>query len=614
MTKAEQASPANIYAERVGHFTAQRDHYARNWNRLANARLLLFVAVALSFGLGWWLALPLLYALAALFTVGFIGVVVYHQQLGRLRQRYADLVEINAEGTLRLRRDWAALPLRQAPVPSPADPRAADLDLIGHASLQHLLGTAHTPIGQATVQEWLLNPATPALVLQRQAAVAELAAQIDYRDELALGGKQVAAQQSDYERFLAWTEGANWFAPNARLVWLTRLLTLLTLGGLLAQALGFTIYSFWLLCLPANIVLTLTLGRRAASVIEQVSARQETIRAYAGLFRLIAGQSFSAPLLRQFQQRLSAGGLRADQQMQRLGLIMAFADLRLNMYFVVIQLLTLWNFHILWLLERWQQVAGQQARSWLAALGEMEALAALAALAHDNPDWTFPTVSADVGPRLLAQRLGHPLLPPHVRVSNDVEIGPPGTFLLVTGSNMSGKSTLLRAIGMNVVLAQAGAPVCAAHLALPPLALGTSVRIQDSLEQGVSYFMAELQRLKMVVAAARAARGGASRQLFLLDEILHGTNTAERQIAARQIIRYLLDAGAIGAVSTHDLSLAEDPALLESSRPVHFTETFTRGPDGPAMHFDYRLRPGLATSTNALKLMELVGLMEASPH
>jgi len=268
-----------------------------------------------------------------------------------------------------------------------------------------------------------------------------------------------------------------------------------------------------------------------------------------------------------------------------------------------------WDFHVLYALERWQRNTGGQARRWLDALGEAEALAALAALAHDNPDWTFPEIATGTTPIVEATSLGHPLISSAARVTNDVRIGPPGSFLLVTGSNMSGKSTLLRAIGCNVVLAQAGGPVCATAMRLTPVSIHTAIRVSDSLEKGVSYFMAELQRLKQVVEAARAEREAGERTLlYLLDEILHGTNTAERQVAAQRIISHLLEQGAIGAVTTHDLALAADPALVEASHPVHFTEFFERTNGRPIMTFDYHLRPGVATTTNALKLMEVVGL------
>ncbi len=201
-------------------------------------------------------------------------------------------------------------------------------------------------------------------------------------------------------------------------------------------------------------------------------------------------------------------------------------------------------------------------------------------------------------------------MPADIAVANDVEVGPPGTFLLVTGSNMSGKSTLLRAIGVNVVLARCGGPVCADSLELPPLRVWTSMRVDDSLAGGVSFFMAELQRLKHVVDGAESASGPA-RALYLLDEILQGTNTAERRVAARTVIRRLLESGALGAVTTHDLTLADSEDLEEDSVPVHFTETVGSGEDEGLM-FDYKLRSGIATSTNALKLLGLVGLSDSS--
>jgi DNA mismatch repair ATPase MutS len=285
---------------------------------------------------------------------------------------------------------------------------------------------------------------------------------------------------------------------------------------------------------------------------------------------------------------------------------MELAEVRFSpMLHGVLQLVFLWDFQVVRGLERWRTRTGVAVRGWLAALGEVEALAALATLRHDNPDWQFPEILEEGPARMEAASLGHPLLPRARRVSNDVQVGPPGSFLLITGSNMSGKSTLLRAIGLGAVLAQAGAPVCAAAMRLTTVRPHTSMRIHDSLEAGLSFFMAELMRLKAIVEAARAP--GAP-LLYLLDELLQGTNTAERQIAARTIISHLLERGAIGAVTTHDLALADTPALADAARAVHFTETVEPGPGGGAMTFDYRLRPGLATSANALKLMEMLGL------
>ena len=264
-----------------------------------------------------------------------------------------------------------------------------------------------------------------------------------------------------------------------------------------------------------------------------------------------------------------------------------------------------WDVHVLVALERWKERSGHRVGDWLDATGEAEALAALAALAADHPDWTMPALDPDAH-TVEARALGHPLIAPGICIRNDVEIGPAGSFLLVTGSNMSGKSTLLRALGLNAVLAQAGGPVCAARLRMPPLRVVTSMRVDDSLAEGVSYFMAGLQRLKMVVEAARSPGGVTPRTLYLLDEILQGTNSAERRVAARTVLRHLLETDAIGAVTTHDLSLAEADDLTTRGVAVHFTESVDDGAEGLA--FDYRLRSGIAKSTNALKLLEMAGL------
>ncbi len=251
-------------------------------------------------------------------------------------------------------------------------------------------------------------------------------------------------------------------------------------------------------------------------------------------------------------------------------------------------------------LERWKLRAGRHVKAWMRTLGHMEALASLATFAHENPDYAYPDVK-DGEPRFAAARLGHPLLPRDRRVTNDVSLEGAGAALLVTGSSMSGKSTLLRAVGVNAALALAGAPVCASSLSLSPVRVRTSMRIKDSLEHGVSHFYAELTRLKRVVDGAN----GGERVLFLLDEILHGTNARERQIGARAVVRHLVAQGAIGAVSSHDMGLA----VLEQEtagrvRNMHFEELVVED----RMTFDYKLKPGVVTSANALRLMKIVGI------
>ena len=600
--------PGEMYIERRARFGALRDDYNRRRYRAANLCVALFVGILLFLALGIWRG-SVYFLVAALLGVTFVIAFRRQAQLDHEHNRFATLYLINDEGPARIAREWSALPLRQPPAPTTDSQYAFDLDLLGHASLQHLLNTATTPAGQTVLESWLLDPTTPTTVRQRQAAVAELAPNVDFRDELTLFGRLSGMNQAAYERFLAWAEGEPWLLGRPVLVWMSRILPVCTILAVIASLASLTTYPVWLGFVVLNLLVTQAGGKEVERIIDQVAERQAVFLPYAGLFARIASEPFESPLLQRIQRDLATGDLDADTEMRRLGRIMQFGDLRLAIFFPLIQAFLLWNFHTLWLLEGWQRTAGPHVRRWLETLAELEALAALATLTFDNPEWTFPDITEEQPAMLTARDLGHPLLAPGVRIGNDVSVGPPGTFLLVTGSNMSGKSTLLRAIGLNIVLAQAGGPTCATALRLPPIALATSMRIQDSLEYGVSYFLAELRRLKDVVDDACAAKESGQRTpFFLLDEILHGTNTSERQIAARRIVRYLLALGATGVVSTHDLTLGDAPDLKAVSQQVHFTEDFTRGPDGPTMHFDYRLRPGIATSTNALKLMEIVGL------
>jgi DNA mismatch repair ATPase MutS len=265
--------------------------------------------------------------------------------------------------------------------------------------------------------------------------------------------------------------------------------------------------------------------------------------------------------------------------------------------------LFLWSLNVLVALEKWRALHARDARTWFQALGQLEALSSIATLAHDHPDWAFATVDASAD-RIDAVAIGHPMLREDVRVANDVTLGPIGSVLLITGSNMSGKSTMLRAIGVNTALAYAGAPVCAVSFRLPRVRLYTSINVRDSLAIGASLYMAQLARLKEIVEAARAAPTDEP-CCYLFDEILSGTNSADRTTAVRAIVHELLQLNAIGALTTHDLALAADPEIARHATPVHFSETID--PDSASMSFDYRMRPGVVQWSNALALMRLMG-------
>jgi hypothetical protein len=594
------------YASRRDRYASERDGLTQRWNRVANLRLIAFVAFAAGAVWAVWARrwLPVVPAVVAL--VGFVVLIVVHRRLGRRRMRTAILYDLNDEGEKRVRRAWDDLPLRHAFRATPDHPFAADLDLFGRASVYHLLETVETPMGKSRLRGWLLGPASAVEVPERQAAVAELAPLLDWRQELALRGRRAGEDRPDPAPFLRWAEGEPWLAHRRGLVWAARAsVGLLIVTGIL-DIVGVLGFPLWVAFLVLNLVLSQVLGRGASEPITTAAAQHTALVSYAELLAHLDSRRADAPLLRRLQERLVSDRGSAHEQVRRLHRLTAWAVPPGSIAYLPLQALACWDIHVLDALERWQGTSGKRVRGWLETIGAVEALAALAGLAHDEPAWVYPEVD-EAASRFEARGLGHPLLADEVRVTNDVEVGPPGTFLLVTGSNMSGKSTLLRAIGVNIVLAGAGGPVCASALRMPPVALWTSVRVQDSLERGVSFFMAELLRLKQVVDAARDVEPGEPRLFYLLDEILQGTNTAERQIAARRIVRGLVDYGAIGAVSTHDLTLADGPELSGVARLVHFRDTVAETAAGPSMGFDYRLRSGLATSTNALRLMELVG-------
>lgn len=627
MTEPSQTEPSQtepihaLYAERLLRFGLERDKLQRTARLLANARLGCFLLAAVAAAAGLWQFDGVVYWLLGVgggFGALFVLLVMRHDKVLKALDRSEQLWTLNGEAVLRLDRKWDKLPHLSFPDAVGDDPVARDLDLfhadVRRASLYQLLGTANTPPGRAALAQWLLHPATPEEIAARQQAVQELAPLLDWRQELAYRGREMARLPPDTGPFLTWAEGTPRMVTSPLRVWVPRLLVGITVT-LMALHIAGVLPAFWLGMIVVNLLYTAWQGGSARETFEQVSWRERAFRHFSQLFQPLGETRFDAARIQTLQQALVSDGLTAHQQMKRLDAINGYADLRHSgLLHLGLQALTLWDFHVLYALERWQQRVGRAVRQWFSVLGEMEALSALAALTHDHPDWTFPeVVSAGSGEaELVASGLGHPLLPPAGCVRNDVTVGPPSTFLLVTGSNMSGKSTLLRAIGVNTVLAQAGGPVLATSLRLSPVELGTSFRVQDSLEEGVSFFMAELQRLKEIVDHASRNGGGDGRTLlFLLDEILQGTNVFERQVAVRHVILHLLDQSALGAVSTHDLSLADAEGLSGAAQAVHFTESYERDADGPHMHFDYLLRPGVAPTSNALKLLEIVGLGRA---
>jgi hypothetical protein len=480
----------------------------------------------------------------------------------------------------------------------PAHPYAADLDIFGPSSLYAHLCAARTGNGQATLARWLSQGSPVADIQKRQGAVAELASLLPLRRDLWLAGG-LLKQQVREDALEAWLS-----APAT----VVRLPARIATGVLGVLGLG-ALYAFWdpriIAAAAALVLVQRALVFRYRGLVQKVESnvfqRTYELRTLARVAGLLQRQRFTDAHLAALVAGLSDNGQTAGKTITRLVRLVDWLESRRNQLFGIIAWALLLPEQLSFAIESWRARHGQAAVRWLAILGEMEALSSLATFAFEHPGFTFPTLLPSDQPQFTATALGHPLIPQATRVCNDLVLNNDLRLLVVTGSNMSGKSTLLRTVGVNLVLAQAGAPVCAHELRATPLHIGASLRAQDSLEQGVSRFFAEIKRLHQILQLAEKTPPA----IFLLDEILNGTNSIDRREGAAAVVRRLVELGAIGLVTTHDLALsdlAEAPELHGSN--IHFQDSL----DGDRLIFDYRIRPGVVTRRNALDLMRLVGI------
>lgn len=567
--------------------------------------------------LGWAETGPplLMFFIAALVFFGFVAVVGYHEYVDDLRQTAERRSDLFQRQLGRLERNWDNVPEMKVQVADEHRAVAGDLDLFSRGGLYHFINRAHTPSGKTTLRDWLTIPATPNEIQRRQEAVKLLSTKRDFCDKLDLHGSLLAASDTGPVAFTEWASSPDWYQGRNAILWVMR--GLAAVGVILTALVLFKILPFvWIYALIGLIVLNVVINGfyigGVHDIFNQITAGRNEIRHYAELLELVDGLPDKPEKLAELKTNMNSGATSFRTALQQLQRTLKLAGGRRSalmfLPYIVGQLLIFWDFDILRRLEKWKQAHGSSVARWFESLAEIESLASLAVVSADHPDWAYPNVSTD-NEKCAAKQLGHPLLKIEEACKNDVALGPAGSFLLVTGSNMSGKSTLLRSVGINAVLAQAGGPVCADEMSLPPIVLATSMRVTDSLNDGVSFFFAELQRLKQIVDMSREIDGkSGTRLLFLLDEILQGTNSQERQIAVAQVIDHLLAQPSIGAVSTHDLELAAAKDLSGHCDTVHFREHFTGEGEDREMHFDYVLRQGVSPTTNALKLLEMVGL------
>ena len=596
----------DTYRGRIERFQSQIAAADAKSLQASNRRGFVFLAAIASILIARYAPVPgglatALYALGPLLLVVFFVLVLLHRRITDELDCAKHLEQVNHCAIARLQREWGNFPVPPTPPEFKNHATARDLDLFGEASLFHLVNTAATPGGRACLADWLANPASPEAATARQPAIAELAQQVDWRQELHFAGRDLQ-DRDEAKNSVPTHEGeVSSFSNRPGLMLVARVIPITFFALVLCQLGGALPAPWWLFPLIAMVILNKIFAKRLDRALGDIRREEKALQAYTSVFGKLEQLEPESGWLRGHHENI--GG--AHEAVEQLCGYATSNAARGSIVYPLLQYCLMWDFHVASGVEKWHAKHSKHVARWFEALAQIEAAASLASLHHDEPDWVFPSFT---GARtIVARQLGHPLIAAGTRVCNDVTIDPPGEFLLVTGSNMSGKSTLLRSIGLNVALAQAGAPTCASALQLPPIRIVTSLRVEDSLTEGVSFFMAELKRIKSAVQLADAPPDGRV-LLYLFDEILRGTNSVERQAIVQRLLGHLLQRDAIGAITTHDLALAEIDELKPAARAVHFREGFADTPDGPKMTFDYQLRDGLATTTNAIKLLEMIDL------
>jgi hypothetical protein len=583
-------------------------HLRRRNDQLTTIRLLAFlggfaVSVVALFAWGVWVWLPV----SAVAALPFIVAVIVHRRLERGINRYARWLALKQTHLARMKLDWAHIPAAPAIPLSQEHPFALDLDLVGERSVHQLLDTAVTHEGSRRLADWLLETVPDAARLAaQQAVVRELAGLPLFRDKLNLQARQAAETPGEErwpgQRLLDWL-AVHSSAPNLRptLVALFLLapvnvaLLLLDWGGLLPP--------LWPISWLIYALLSLRHARAVAPLFQDAAFLADRLRQLGSVFHFLEGYRYGRyPHLRQVCAPFLAAQ-RPSRQLRQAQRVVAAAGLRYNpVVAFLLNALVPWDLYFAWRMAQNQRALASLLPAWLDVWYELEAFSSLATFAYLNPAAVFPTVVDDSAANFSAVALGHPLIPDDQRVCNDFHTGDLGAIYIITGSNMAGKSSFLRAIGVNLCLAYAGGVVIAESLQTALFRLYAVIRVNDSVTDGYSFFYAEVRRLRALLGELE--RPSPRPLFFLIDEIFRGTNNRERLIGSRAYIKALAGGNGVGLIATHDLELVKLADALPLVANYHFRDEVVDG----RMVFDYKLHPGPSPTTNALKIMRLAGL------
>jgi hypothetical protein len=590
-------APRAEYARRLDELSVRRSRIQRR-ERLAGYSQLALAALCLT-----WILFRLRHFGAAdlllLVPIAvFVVLAVVHGRLIRRVTACSRAIRFYEQGMARLEDRWAGTGITGERFLEPSHACARDLDLFGRASVFELLCTARTRAGEETLARWLLAPAPPDEVRGRQEAAQELSGRLDFREGLSTTGEDLALGVRPTQ-LVAWGEATDDF-PSGIIRVVLPVLAAAWVSSVVAWQVWGAPESLVLAITVVNLGLTYRFRARLNEAAHQAEEAGHDLNLLSQVLTAFEREPFSSPRLVQLQSRLKQGSVLPSQAIARLNRRVEFLESAHNLFVRVFDFVIFYRLQFVLATESWRRRYGRSLRQWLETVGELEALAALGGYTYEHPDDVFPKF-VEAGPRFECVGLAHPLIPRSRVVTNDIHLGRDLQLMIVSGPNMAGKSTFLRGIGVNAVLAQCGAPVRAARLILSPLAVTASICVLDSLEGGISRFYAEINRLKLIMDLTH----GSVPVLFLLDELLSGTNSHDRLIGTRSFVTKLVERGAVGLVSTHDLALTAIPEEIGSKAiNCHFEDHLVNG----QLHFDYKLYPGIVQTSNALPLMRSIGL------
>ncbi len=588
------------YNELKQKYQAMIERQTRTINLISNGRLVVFLIAA---ALGIYFITKKNYGLLGwdlgVFLVLFIPLIILHDHYFNKREYAIVLLKINEASLKRIHGEWNTFTDNGAEFFDDNHNYSQDLDIFGPGSLFQFINTTITYLGRFKLRNFLIAPTrSNEEIINRQEAVQELAQKLDWRQQYLAEG-MLESTMHDPQALFLWANSIEDFYRNPRVIFVFRLMPVITIIiGVLTFINPDPRYYSLIAALVIQFALLKINANQRGDILGVAYKFTENIKAYHKMLILIEQEEYSSRHLLHLKNRLKSQGLTAGEQIRKLEKIEEAIANRQNQLYIFFNIVLLLDYQFVFALEKWKEKSGNNLRVWLDIIGEFEALSSLAVLSYDYPEWRTPQILVE-GPVFAAEEMGHPLLM-NSGVANNLKFAPPENILLITGSNMSGKSTLLRTVGINLVLAYAGGNVCAKMFKCSIMDIYTCMRINDNLEKSISSFYAELLRIKMIVKAVEEGQT----IFFLLDEIFKGTNSIDRHTGAKVLIKKLSKAKLLGLVSTHDLELGDLEKESNQIKNYHFQEYYHNN----EIRFDYKLRPGVSNTRNAAFLMRMAGI------